>query len=173
MIGKRVTFVDLHIVIVFLLVLRRAGLKLLSNTIQGHWSWSMIQRMLKFCQTEQPVITSLSSWTFVSRWESDYADQWSCVQDCNASISLDPHFVKPKLRRALALQTQKKWQDTLRGYMYVLKIEPSCNEATEGLRLCASSVEIKQSSDCWMNIGVTEPDLRNVNKITREHFFFH
>ena len=56
--------------------------------------------------------------------------------------------MKPKLRRALALQTQEKWQDSLRGYMDVLKIEPSCDEATEGLRCCASSVEMKQNSDC-------------------------
>ena len=54
--------------------------------------------------------------------------------------------MKPKLRRALALQTQEKWQDSLRGYMDVLKIEPSCYEAMEGLKCRASSVEIKQSA---------------------------
>ena len=64
------------------------------------------------------------------------------LQDCNASIALEPHFIKPKLRKALALQAQEKWEKSLSIYQAVLKIEPSCDEAKEGLRRCASFVEM-------------------------------
>ena len=50
-------------------------------------------------------------------------------QDCNTSIALEPHFVKPKLRRALALRSQERWEESKSGYLAVLKLDPSCIEA--------------------------------------------
>ena len=139
MIGERVAIVDLHVVIS---VSGKASSKLHLSTTQDRWP--KIQKTPKPCQTEQLVITNWSRWTFVSRWESGNSDAFSLTQDCNTSIALDPHFIKPKLRRAFALRSQEKWEESLSGYKGVLKLEPTCGEAKEGLGYCASFLKQMQ-----------------------------
>ena len=142
MIGRTVIAVlrYFHIVMIFLSVSGRPSSKLQLSTIQD--LWPKIQKMPKLCQTEQPVIKNWSKWTSVSRWEYENPDASSLSQDCNSSIALDPHFVRPRLRKAFALRSQGKWRESLSGYMAVLELEPSCSEANEGLEFCASFVDV-------------------------------
>ena len=65
----------------------------------------------------------------------------SSLQDCKRSISLDPHFVKPRLRRALALRSQKKWKESRRDYKAVLEMDHACKEAKDGLECCDSLIQ--------------------------------
>ena len=58
------------------------------------------------------------------------------------SIALEPHFVKPKMRKASALRSEGKWPESFKVYTAVLQLEPSCAEAREGLGYCAPFVEV-------------------------------
>ena len=57
------------------------------------------------------------------------------TQDCDKSIRLDKYFVKPRLRKALALRLQKKMKEAQSEYEQVLQMESDCQEALQGLKV--------------------------------------
>ena len=60
----------------------------------------------------------------------------NCCQDCDASIRLDPVWVKPRLRRAAALRSLGRVGQAGQEYERVVGMEEGCKEAEEGLRDC-------------------------------------
>ena len=59
-----------------------------------------------------------------------------CCQDCDASIRVDPLWVKPRLRRAAALRSLGRVGEAGQEYERVVGMEEGCQEAQEGLRDC-------------------------------------
>ena len=47
---------------------------------------------------------------------------------------MDRHFIKPRLRKALALRFQKKVKEAQIEYKQVLELDKSCQEALLGLQ---------------------------------------
>ena len=60
----------------------------------------------------------------------------SYCQDCDASIQVDPIWVKPRLRRAAALRSLGRVAEAGQEYERVVCMEEGCKEAQEGLRDC-------------------------------------
>ena len=61
---------------------------------------------------------------------------YSCFQDCDARIRLDPLWVEPRLRRAAALRSLDRLVEAGQEYERVVAMEEGCLEAQEGLRHC-------------------------------------
>jgi len=64
-----------------------------------------------------------------------------CVKDCDETLALDPTMVKPLLMKADALQMLGKVMEAHAIYMNVTELEPDCEQARDGVKVCAEMLE--------------------------------
>ncbi|BHF84248.1 Stress-induced-phosphoprotein 1 [Sparganum proliferum] len=61
------------------------------------------------------------------------------LKDCETCISLAPDFIKGYLRKAACLVAMKDLNQARKAYRKALELEPTCEEARQGLIQCATS----------------------------------
>merc|ERR1712156_134237 len=59
------------------------------------------------------------------------------IKDCDASIALDPGFVKAYLRKANVLKAMGQTQKAMDVYSKAMELDPNSDEAKNGYKDCA------------------------------------
>nr|4GCO_A Chain A, Protein STI-1 [Caenorhabditis elegans] len=58
------------------------------------------------------------------------------LDDCDTCIRLDSKFIKGYIRKAACLVAMREWSKAQRAYEDALQVDPSNEEAREGVRNC-------------------------------------
>ncbi|KAI0983746.1 hypothetical protein GJ496_004052 [Pomphorhynchus laevis] len=82
------------------------------------------------------------------------------LRDCDESIKRDPQFIKAFLRKGAALTGMQQYSRAGDAYTKALELDPSCQEAWEGRRLCESKSQ--SNPDDIKKRALNDPEIRDI-----------
>ncbi|XP_064652393.1 sperm-associated antigen 1-like isoform X2 [Lineus longissimus] len=80
--------------------------------------------------------------------KSKIGDARGCIEDCNESLKLVPHSIKPLLRRAQAYEILEKYKKAYIDYRHVLAIDSRTDVALQGSSRCSKTL-FNQDGVAW------------------------
>ncbi|VDN19113.1 unnamed protein product [Dibothriocephalus latus] len=81
------------------------------------------------------------------------------LKDCETCISLAPDFVKGYLRKAACLVAMKDLNQARKAYRKALELEPTCEEARQGIIQCATS---ESDPEATRQRAMYDPEIKEI-----------
>jgi len=86
------------------------------------------------------------------------------IKDCDASIALDPSFVKAYLRKANVLKAMGQVQKAMEVYAKAMELDPNSDEAKNGYKDCAVRQYSQKDNDpeAVRNRAMNDPEVQQI-----------